>query len=79
VVTRWQISVDPVACIGSGACAATAPQHFRLERVDGRDQSHPIEEIVEPDDFVLGAALSCPTEAITVREQSSGTVLAPEL
>jgi ferredoxin len=77
-VTRWQVSVDPGACIGSGACAATAPTHFRLERIDGRERSRPIAEVVDPDDFVLGAALSCPTEAITVTEQPSGTVLAPE-
>ena len=78
-MTRWQISVDPEACIGSGACAATAPGHFRLDRIDGRDQSRPLAEVVEPDDQVLGAALSCPTEAIMVSDQASGTVLAPEL
>ena len=78
-MTRWRISVDQEACIGSGSCAATAPGHFRLDRIDGRDRSRPLAEVVDPDDRVLGAALSCPTEAITVREQPSGTVLAPEL
>jgi ferredoxin len=78
VVIRWDVSVDPEACIGSGACAATAPEHFRLARIDGRDLSRPLAAVIEPDDSALGAALSCPTEAISIREQPTGTVLAPE-
>jgi ferredoxin len=78
VVTRWRLAVDPDACIGSGACAATAPGHFRLEWIDGRDQARPVSELVDPDEAALDAALSCPTEAISVTEQPGGAVLAPE-
>jgi ferredoxin len=78
VVTRWRLAVDPDACVGSGACAATAPGYFRLEWIDGRDQARPVGELVEPDEDALDAALSCPTEAISVTEQPGGAVLAPE-
>ncbi len=62
VVTRWRVRVDPVACIGSGGCAALAPRHFRLDA----STATPVNELVAPDDDVRAAADFCPAEAITV-------------
>lgn len=64
----WKITVSP-ACIGSGVCAGTAPRHFAIGP-DGR--SRPLESPVEPDDAVLGAAASCPMEAIAVTDANTG-------
>lgn len=60
----WKITVSS-ACIGSGVCAGTAPKHFTMGS-DGR--SRPLASPVEPDDAVLGAAASCPMEAITLTD-----------
>jgi ferredoxin len=60
----WKITVSP-ACIGSGVCAGTAPRHFAIGP-DGR--SRPLASPIEPDDAVLGAAASCPMEAIAVTD-----------
>jgi ferredoxin len=64
----WKVAVSS-ACIGSGVCAGTAPKHFALGP-DGR--SHPLASPVEPDDAVLGAAASCPMEAIAVTDAETG-------
>lgn len=70
----WRVEVDARTCIGSGICAGTAPDHFRV--VDG--VSRPVRPEVEPADEVLDAAESCPVEAITVRDGETGDTLAPE-
>jgi ferredoxin len=62
VTTRWRLVVDAQRCIGSGMCAGTAPDHFRL----AGSVSTPLNELTEPDDAVLDAAEQCPVEAITV-------------
>ncbi|MBB5913847.1 ferredoxin [Nocardia transvalensis] len=69
----WRIEVDREACLGSGLCAATAPEHFVI--VDGR--SRPVAERAEPAEAVVDAAESCPIEAILVRADD-GRVIAPE-
>lgn len=51
-----------------------APEYFRF--VD--DKSQPIAEVVERNEAVIDAAESCPVEAITVTDTSSGDVIAPE-
>ena len=66
----WKLSVSP-ACIGSGVCAGTAPRHFEIGP-DGHSA-------VEPDDAVLGAAASCPMEAITVTDAETGAPVEPFL
>jgi ferredoxin len=71
----WQIAVDVKECIGSGMCAGTAPEHFRLIK----GTSSPIQENAEPDEAILDAANSCPVEAITVRDAADGTLIAPSL
>ncbi|MFI1201548.1 ferredoxin [Streptomyces sp. NPDC020883] len=60
---RWRVTVDRGVCIGSGLCAGTAPERFRL---DTARQSHPVEPETEPVDTVLTAAEGCPVEAITI-------------
>ncbi|GAA0233038.1 hypothetical protein GCM10009527_031970 [Actinomadura nitritigenes] len=70
----WLIEVDGRTCIGSGICAGTAPGHFAV--VDGT--SRPVRDEAEPDDRALDAAESCPVEAITIRAEGTGEVLAPQ-
>lgn len=70
---QWRIAVDRRTCVGSGMCAALAPEHFRLEE----NRSRPVRELADPDDRVIDAAESCPTEAITVRD-AGGRLVAPE-
>jgi ferredoxin len=55
-------------------CAGTAPQYFTLGP-DGRSQ--PLASTVEPDDAVLGAAASCPMEAILVADSDTGEPIEP--
>jgi ferredoxin len=73
--TRWRITVDRGTCIGSAVCVGTLPNRFKL--VD--DKSVPVEAEIDPDDDVLGAAESCPMEAILVVNAATEEVLAPEL
>jgi ferredoxin len=69
----WNITVTP-ACIGSGVCAGTAPRYFALGP-DGL--SRPLASPTEPDDEVLGAAASCPMEAIAVTDLETGEPVEP--
>ncbi|GIF66388.1 hypothetical protein Ais01nite_44230 [Asanoa ishikariensis] len=64
----WKVEVSP-ACIGTGVCAGTAPRHFALGP-DGR--SRPLAASVDADEAVLGAAASCPMEAIAVTDADTG-------
>ncbi|SNT00261.1 ferredoxin [Asanoa hainanensis] len=64
----WNVEVSS-ECIGSGVCAGSAPRHFALG-ADGR--SRPLATPVDPDDAVLGAAASCPMEAIGVSDAGTG-------
>jgi ferredoxin len=72
--TRWKVEVDQEVCIGSAVCAGTVPNRFRLVG----DKAQPVDGEIEPDEDVLGAADSCPMEAIRVLELATGKVLAPE-
>ncbi|WP_067025055.1 ferredoxin [Streptomyces dysideae] len=71
--SRWRISVDRGACIGSGVCMGDRPDRFMLRN----GQSEPIDAEINADDEVLAVADSCPREAIRIVEVSSGNVLAP--
>ena len=64
----WKLTVSS-DCIGSGVCAGTAPRHFTIGP-DGR--SRPSASPVKPDEIVLGAAASCPMEAIAVTDADTG-------
>jgi ferredoxin len=68
----WTVTVDHNVCAGSGSCAALAPQYFELD--DGA--SHPVNELVEPDDSVIDAAETCPTGAISVHDAAGNRVRA---
>lgn len=70
----WRVSVDPARCIGSGICAGTAADHFRL--VDGF--ATPVSPTTPPAEPVRDAAESCPVEAITVRDAADDRLIAPE-
>lgn len=70
---RWRVAVDADRCVGSGVCVGTALGRFVLD--GGR--SRPVDELTEPDQAVLDAAETCPTEAIAVVD-AAGHPLAPE-
>ncbi|MFC5720023.1 ferredoxin [Streptomyces gamaensis] len=66
---RWRVEVDRDVCVGSGMCAALAPDSFAL----GPDRrSRPLEEETDPREDVLEAAENCPVEAISVRVAGAG-------
>jgi ferredoxin len=65
----WRVRVDSGLCIGSGMCAATAPDRFAL----GADaHSRPVRELIDEDESVRDAAASCPVEAISVTDAETG-------
>ena len=59
----WQVSVDRAVCLGSGMCAALAPELFELD-----DFANPVNPDIEPNEVALDAADQCPAQAISVRE-----------
>jgi ferredoxin len=69
----WRVEVDHTKCMGTGLCAGTRPDRFRIEGA----VSHPVQDTIEPDDELIDVADSCPTEAISIRD-ASGKLLAPE-
>ncbi|MFJ9472086.1 ferredoxin [Streptomyces caniferus] len=71
---RWRVEVDRSICIGSGMCAGTAPDGFRL---DSARQSHPVAPETDADEGVLAAAEACPVEAITLTVAGSDEVVFP--
>ncbi|MEW1865499.1 ferredoxin [Streptomyces sp. NBC_00669] len=71
----WTVEVDSRRCIGSGVCASTAPGRFALGST-GRSQ--PTATSVAPEERVLDAAFTCPVEAISVIDRSTGQSLFPE-
>nr|WSW42330.1 ferredoxin [Streptomyces sp. NBC_01001]WSW63228.1 ferredoxin [Streptomyces sp. NBC_00998] len=72
---EWQLDVESRRCIGSGVCASAAPDHFTI---DSTHRSRPTAAHVTPDGRVLDAAFTCPVEAISVVERSTGLTLFPE-
>lgn len=71
--TTWRIHLDKSRCIGSGVCAGTAPGQFRLD--DGVSTS--LHDLTGPDQAIVDAAESCPTEAITVLDEITDRFIAP--
>jgi ferredoxin len=71
---RWRVSVDRDVCQSTGMCVLNAEGYFRLRG----GYSEPINEEIDPDDDVVDAAESCPTEAIRVTSTEDGRVVAPE-
>ncbi|URN18465.1 MULTISPECIES: ferredoxin [Streptomyces] len=60
----WRVGVDSGACMGSGICAALAPDLFRLEGT----YAEPVRTEIPEDERALDAADSCPALAIVVRD-----------
>ncbi|GGP96060.1 ferredoxin [Streptomyces roseolilacinus] len=60
----WKVGVDPGLCMGSGMCAALAPDLFRLEGT----YAEPVRTEIPEDERALDAADSCPALAIAVRD-----------
>ncbi|MHA6759617.1 ferredoxin [Streptacidiphilus sp. PAMC 29251] len=71
---RWRVEVDRSVCIGSGLCAASAPNGFRL---DSARQSHPVEEEADAAEALLAAAECCPVEAISLHLAGSSEPVFP--
>ena len=69
----WLVEVDAARCVGSGSCAAVAPDRFVLKG----GVSVPIAAELEPDDAVVDAAEFCPVEAIAVTDLAGGRRVAP--
>ncbi|MEU6173077.1 ferredoxin [Streptantibioticus parmotrematis] len=67
----WEVRVDRTRCMGSGMCAAIAPDALTLDGAHAR----PVAEETAPDENVLDAADVCPAQAITVR--ADGEVVGP--
>ena len=68
---NWQVEVDAHTCIGSGMCAALAPEWFKL---DG-EHAEALAKDVEPNEILLDVADSCPAMAILVTD--GGTEIGP--
>ena len=73
--TRWQVTVDPGRCIGSGTCLALAPHLFRpgaggITEVSAAEASAA--------SSVLDSAICCPSQAITITDAATGAPLHPK-
>ncbi len=71
---QYDVVVDRDTCIGSGMCRNTVPGVFTADTGGKTVATSP----VAADEDVLDAAETCPVEAITVTDHTSGAVLAPE-
>ncbi|MEU5427000.1 ferredoxin [Streptomyces olivoreticuli] len=60
----WRVSVDRELCLGSGICAALAPELFELAEERSRVRG----DEAAPDETLLDAADSCPAQAISVTD-----------
>jgi ferredoxin len=58
----WTTRIDQEQCLGSGMCAALAPELYRLEG----ERAEPVRAEIGADERALDAADSCPASAITV-------------
>ncbi|WP_073926892.1 ferredoxin [Streptomyces sp. CB03911] len=70
------VRVDRARCVGSGLCAATAPDDLALGE-DGRARAR--RPVTVPGEELTEAAEMCPAEAITVRSALDGRRIAPAL
>jgi ferredoxin len=65
VTGRWRVTADRDRCMGTGACAFTAPDVFE---VDGTGRVAVIGEVVAGDERVRDAVDDCPMEALELIE-----------
>jgi ferredoxin len=59
-----RIEINPRTCIGSGSCVAVAPKTFRID--PETNVAVVIDPHGDPEEYILIAAVDCPTEAITL-------------
>lgn len=68
----WTVEVDVNTCIGAAPCVGVAPKSFEL---DANQKAFVLETCDEDDvDTILNAARSCPTSAITVKNEKGEVV-----
>jgi ferredoxin len=65
----WRVRVDTGLCISSGMCVGTAPDRFAF---DSGGHSRAVSELIDEDEAVRDAALSCPVEAISLTDAGTG-------
>jgi ferredoxin len=65
VTGRWRVTADRERCMGTGACAFTAPDVFE---VDAEGRVAVIGEVVAGDERVRDAVDDCPMEALELIE-----------
>ncbi|WP_329493653.1 ferredoxin [Kitasatospora herbaricolor] len=70
------VRVDRARCVGTGLCAATAPDDLALGE-DGRARVR--RQVTVSGEELTEAAEMCPVEAITVRSALDGRRIAPAL
>ena len=58
---RFIVSIDQSRCIGAGNCVHIAPRAFQL---DEENVAYVVDPASVPDEELLEAAQSCPTDAI---------------
>ena len=70
----WRVAVDRGLCIGSGACRGTMPGLF----TDAGDGTTTVTgETAPQDERILDAAETCPVEAISVTDATTGQPVWP--
>ncbi len=74
-MAKYKIQIDRELCVGDGACVNEAPGTFEMD-----DES--IAVVINADgngaDEILGAAQSCPVDAIQLTDAATGEKIWPE-
>ncbi|MFC5749253.1 ferredoxin [Actinomadura rugatobispora] len=71
---RWTVAFDRHICVGTGLCAATAPDALDL---DENGKGCATAETLPASEAVRDAAESCPVEAITITDAGTGERVFP--
>jgi ferredoxin len=61
----YKVKVDKDACIGCGACTATAPNTFEM---DDNYKAEVSKQNGDDDETILNAAQACPVDAVEVKD-----------
>ncbi|MCB9357584.1 MAG: ferredoxin [Calditrichaeota bacterium] len=68
-MSKYEISINKDRCVGSTLCMMEAPDIFALDK---EHQAHVLEPDTPDDEGVLGAARSCPMNAIFLIDKETG-------
>ncbi len=74
-IEKLKITIDRDECIGDSLCCNEAPETFEM---DDEDKAVVLETSTDDRDTILEAARSCPVDAITIEDKSTGEKLCPE-